>query len=98
MTTIVPRLDRAQLVQLLHEMSAPGHGDQESERMLLTFCLNTPDPSAALAAVLDAEVGTTDDEIARRALSFPPRHVSQVPVSELPAKHPLRSWELAPSW
>lgn len=97
MTTVVPRFDTAQLIQLLREMSGPGHGDQESERMLLTFCLNTPDPSAALAAVLDAEVGTTDEDITRRVLSFSPRHVSQVPLSELPAKHPLRSWELAPS-
>jgi hypothetical protein len=93
--TIVPRLDSSQLIDLLKEMCASGHSDRESERMLLTFCLNCPDPLGAMNVVLDAPRGSTDEEIAREALALPARSMALVPTSELPDKHSLRTWRVA---
>lgn len=93
--TTVPKLDGSQLIDLLKEMSASGHSDKESERMLLTFCLNCPDPLGAMNVVLDAPRGSTDEAIAQEALALPARDIALVPTSELPEKHPLRTWRVA---
>lgn len=91
---IVKRLDHSSLTELLGQMSAPGHGDKESEIFLLTFCLNCPDPYGAMNAVLDAPRGATDAQIVEQALAMPSRSVTSVPTSELPERHPLRTWKI----
>jgi hypothetical protein len=93
-STVVPKLHREQLVQLLKAMSLPGHSDKESEFMLLTFCLNCPDPVGAMNSVLDAPRGATDEDIAREAFGLPARSVETVPATELPMDHPLRYWSI----
>lgn len=93
--TTVPKLSSLQMTELLKAMSAPGHSDRDSERMLLTFCLNCPDPLGAMNAVLEAEAGVTDEDITREALRMPIRSIATVPTSELPERHPLRSWRVA---
>ena len=90
----VPRLNRDQLIELLKTMSFPGHGDKESEFMLLTFCLNCPDPVGAMNSVLDAPRGATDESIANQAFALPPRSVEMVTATELPIDHPLRHWSV----
>lgn len=93
-TTVVPKLSRNQLVELLKAMSLPGHSDKESESMLLTFCLNCPDPAGAMNSVLDAPRGSTDEDIANEAFALPTRSVETVPANELPMSHPLRHWSV----
>lgn len=92
--TVVPKLSRSQLVELLKAMSLPGHSDKEAESMLLTFCLNCPDPVGAMNSVLDAPRGSTDEDIANEALALHPRSVGTVPADELPMNHPLRHWSV----
>lgn len=89
---LVKRLDQPALVRILGQLSSGGHTDNESEALLLTFCLNCPDPHGAMVAALDAPRGTTDAQIVDQALAMPARSVTSVPESELPAKHPLRTW------
>jgi hypothetical protein len=97
MAPIVPRLKVAELVRLLEDMSGTSHNERDSERMLLTFCLNCPDPLGAMHAFLDAGRDVTDNNIVQRALSLPQRNIDCVPVSELAKDHPLRTWQLASS-
>lgn len=95
--TIVPRLGGPQLIELSKEMAVPGHSDSDSERILLTFCLNSPDPLGAMNVVLDAPRGAIDEEIVREALALPARSIALIPTYELPAEHPLRTWRVAPA-
>jgi len=91
---IVKRYAPSEVGDLLTRMSEPGHSDRESEVLLLTFCLNCPDPVGALTAVLDAPRSATDEDIAKHALSMPVRPIVGVPASELPSDHPLRNWRV----
>jgi len=90
----VQRLDRAGLVALLASFTNSSLPEQEIDHRLIAFCLNCPDPAAAMDVFLEAPRGMTDENIVDSALSLPSRDVKTVPTIELSADHPLRHWKL----
>lgn len=64
--------------------------------MLLEFCLNCPDPAAAMDAVVEAPRGSTSEEILEATLAMPSRSPDSYSESELSADHPLRHWRVQP--
>lgn len=85
------------LVQLVNNLLHPQGRSLTSEqlnRQLLLFCINCPDPIAAMDIVIDTPPPVTAEELVGRALACPFRDIAGVPESELPATHPLRHMKL----
>jgi hypothetical protein len=94
---IVKKLGREALEEILENMShsaEKGFSSEDIDRQLIAFCLNCPDPAAAMDLVIDAPRGTTSAEIVDEALAMPRRAVETWSESELAKDHPLRRWTL----
>lgn len=88
------RLEKGQLLQLIEKMMNPkAHRLSEADwnNVLLTFCASCPDPIKARWLIVECLDPMTDEEIVDRALEMPPRKLEEVPFSELPNGHPLRT-------
>jgi hypothetical protein len=86
-------MGRAELLQILKVMSQPRlHGlTQEAlSQALVNFCAGCPDPVHARWLIVECLDPMSNDELVDRALSMPPRHMSAVPTSIVPANHPAR--------
>ena len=66
------------------------HTSEELNQKLLVFCMNCPDPISAMDLVVECMTPMSAQELVDKALSYPPRHVADVPESVLPACHPFR--------
>lgn len=96
---IVKKLGRNGLIEILENMSRSaekGLKAEEIDRQLIAFCLNCPDPAAAMDLVIDAPRGTSSAEIVDEALAMPGRGLDTWSESELAKDHPLRRWTLEP--
>ena len=94
----VPILGKADLVTLVHTVFYPSGDDLTPEQIdenLLTFCLNCPDPGAAIHLALDAPRGTLASSVVDQALAMPSRALETWSAADIPADHPLRHWKLA---
>jgi hypothetical protein len=94
----VPTVGRADLVALVDTIFYPSGEELTPEQIyenLITFCLNCPDPGAAMDLALDAPRGTLASSVVDQALALPPRALETWSIEEIPADHPLRHWKLA---
>lgn len=66
----------------------------EIDTHLLEFCINCPDPGAAMDVILEAPRGVNVSDVVKQAMSLPPKPVSQLPEAELALDHPLRNLRL----
>jgi len=88
------KLSRDQLLELLEVIMKPkgkGFTAEQVDQMLYTFCAGSPDPAKAMWLIVECTEPLTNEELVDRALSMPLRRVADVPTSEMPAAHPLRS-------
>ena len=95
---LVPRLTRDQLIQCVKDCAWPDGSlseDEQCER-LDYFCINCPDPAAAMDIVIETMEPLTAEEMVDRALACPPFDPKTLPESELHWNHPFRHWELEP--
>jgi len=86
--------DRERLLKLLHKITNPdiyGSSETEGDDALLRFCAGCPDPVGAGWLVVECLDPMTDEELVDRALAMAPRNLGEVPDSELPLGHPLRT-------
>lgn len=91
------RLSRSELVYVIRRISYPresGLSSEEANQQLLLFCINCPDPVAAMDLVVECTAPMTAEELVDRALACPHRNVADLPDSELPLTHPLRHMTL----
>jgi hypothetical protein len=96
-TTIVRKLQRNELVRLVGNITHPkdtGWTSEEINQQLLVFCINCPDPAAAMDLMIECMTPMSAEELVDKALSYPPRDVASLPKSELPLTHPLRHMTL----
>ena len=94
---MVRRLSYKEMVEVVDIISNPkGRGltSEEINQELITFCLNCPDPAAAMDIMVEDMEPTTPKECVDKALACKPRNIADVPESELPASHPLRHMTL----
>ncbi len=94
---IVPALSRSELASRLDAVFNPREGqfiEGQIDTMLLEFCLNCPDPPAAMDAVIEAPEGVGCEEILDQVLSMPARSPGSYSEEELSADHPLRTWRV----
>ncbi len=88
------KLSKDQLLQLLNKIMHPkanGLTEQTYNDVLLAFCAGCPDPIKGRWLVVECLDPMSDEELVERALAMPVRLMADVPNSELPAGHPLRS-------
>ncbi|KGB99233.1 hypothetical protein [Burkholderia cepacia] len=88
------KLTKIELLQLLDKIMQPkvyGISETEGNEVLLAFCAGCPDPVKARWLVVDCLDPMTDEELVDRALAMPLRKMADVPLSELPEGHPLRT-------
>jgi len=86
-------LNYTRLVELVDNVLNPkerGFTSEEINRQLLLFCMNCPDPAAAMDVVVETPHPTTARELVDRCLSFPYRDISSISLSEMAASHPIR--------
>lgn len=91
------KLNKSQLLLNLDRVfRAKAHGLSQRERdeAFLVFCAGCPDPVNAWRLITDCPDPLTDEEIVDRALAMPVRLMADIPYSEMPARHPLRSLAL----
>jgi len=91
------KLTKGQLIQLLDKIMHPkasGLTEQTYNDVLLAFCAGCPDPIQARWLIVECLDPMTDEELVDRALAMPICLMADVPDSELPAGHPLRSLAL----
>jgi len=94
---ITMRLGYEELVKCVHNILQPdesGCTSEEIDRQLLDFCINCPDPSAAMDVVIETREPLTAEEMVDKALAMPLREIESVPESELPPYHALRFMKL----
>lgn len=94
---IVKKLGREGLIEILENMSKSaekGFTSEDIDRQLIIFCLNCPDPGAAMDLVLEAPRGSTSADVVDQALAMPQRAVETWSEAELAKDHPLRHWKL----
>jgi len=87
------KLDRPEMIQLVDNVMHPkgrGFTSEQINQQLLLFCINCPDPTAAMDLVVEDMTPMSPQELVDRALACPPREVQTVPESELALTHPLR--------
>ena len=93
----VPSLNHAEMLQRLNAVFFPKMGEftsNEMDTMLLEFCLNCPDPAAAMDAVVEAPQGSTAEATLEAVLAMPVRSPASYAESELSLDHPLRHWRV----
>lgn len=91
------KLSKDKLLRLLDKIMHPkayGTTEKEGDAILLAFCAGCPDPLEALRLLVGCFDPMTDEEIVDRALAMPLRRMADVPLTELPAKDPLRAMDL----
>ena len=91
------KLTHDALVQLVDNLLHPqgrGFTSEQLNQQLLLFCINCPDPIAAMDIVIDTPPPITATELVGRAFACPFREVASVPESEIPQTHPLRHMNL----
>jgi len=91
------KLSKGQLLELLDKLMQPkayGLSGKQGDDVLLAFCAGCPDPVKARWLVVESLRPMTDEELVDRALAMPLRQMADIPLSELPAGHPLRSMAL----
>jgi hypothetical protein len=94
---VVKRLGRDDLIRLVENVFHPVDGALTAEAIdeqLLIFCLNCPDPGAAMDLVVEAPQDCTPVSVVEHALAMTPRAVDTWSESELALDHPLRRWKL----
>ena len=94
---VVPILNQADLLQRLNAIFFPKAGEfteSEIDTMLLEFCLNCPDPAAAMDAVVEAPQGSTAESVLEAVLAMPARSPASYAESALSLDHPLRHWRV----
>ena len=79
-----------QLVDDVLHPEARGLTSEAINQQLLLFCINCPDPVAAMDIVIEASAPVTAEQLVERCLACPPREVASWPESELALTHPLR--------
>lgn len=88
------KLNKDQLLLLLDRiMQSKAHGltEKEGDDTLFAFCAGCPDPVKARWLVVECLDPMTDVELVERALAMPLRKMTDIPTSELPQGHPLRT-------
>ena len=96
---MVRRLSYDEMVKVMDNIINPrgrGFSSEEINEQLIMFCLNCPDPAAAMDIVVEDMAPLTASEFVDKALACKPRSVADVPESELPLSHPLRHMTLDP--
>ena len=94
---IVKRIGRDELnrlVDCLFHPAGTGLTADDIDKQLLIFCLNCPDPGAAMDLVLEAAQGITAAWVVDQALAMTPRSVETWSDAEISMDHPLRHWKL----
>ena len=93
----IKKLSRNDLTKCVANVISPSGDDLTSQQVneqLLTFCLNCPDPVAAMNLIVDAPRGSTPSGLVDQALGMPSRDVATWTEAELSMDHPLRHWKL----
>jgi hypothetical protein len=88
------KLNKDQLLQLLHKIMNPkayGLSENTYNDVLLNFCAGCPDPVRARWLIVECLDPLSDEELVDRALAMPLRVMKDVPPSEFPSGHPLRT-------
>lgn len=91
------RLQRNELVSLVELVIHPkgkGFTSEQINKKLLEFCINCPDPVAAMEIVLNAPRGSTADEITTEALARARCDPNSLPERRLARTHPLRRMQV----
>ena len=91
------RLTYEEMVQYVDNVLRPKDRGFTSEQIgdqLLAFCINCPDPAAAMDIVIETRGSVSARELVDAALRCPPRDPSTLPESELALTHPLRHMKL----
>jgi hypothetical protein len=91
--TVTKRQTREQMIQLVDNVLHPkgrGFTSDQINQQLLLFCINCPDPVAAMDIVIEAPAPVTAQQLVERCLASPPREVAFWSECELALTHPLR--------
>jgi hypothetical protein len=83
-------MEMVQLVDNILQPKGRGFTSEQINQQLLLFCINCPDPAAAMDIVLEARAPVTTRQLVDKALACPPRDLAHLPESELALTHPLR--------
>jgi hypothetical protein len=93
----VPALSRDEMIHRLDAVFCPVERNLTSDRinvLLLEFCLNCPDPVAAMDLVIEAPQDSTTESVLEAALLLPKRSPSSYSYEQLALGHPLRNWHV----
>ena len=85
---------REELLKALQVMSHPKvHGLTQEllDKALINFCARCPDPVLARWLIVECLDPMSDEDLVDRILNTPPRPISDVPTSIVPADHPARA-------
>jgi hypothetical protein len=85
---------KEQLLRLLDRIMHPkiyNESEKEGGDTLLSFCGGCPDPVKARWLIVECLDPMSEEELVNRALAMPLRLMIDIPTSELPAGHPLRT-------
>lgn len=88
------KLSKDLLLQLLDKLMHPkayGLSEKTCNDVLLEFCAGCPDPVRARWLIVECLDPLSDEELVDRALAMPLRMMKEIPQSEFPSGHPLRS-------
>ena len=94
---MVKRLNRDDLIELVENVIHPqgkGFTSEQLNQQLLHFCVNCPDPVAAMDIVVNAPRGSHAQAIVATALGCPPRDPNSLSEVKLAKSHPLRHMKL----
>jgi hypothetical protein len=94
---IIKKVNRDQLIVYagnLFYSNGKNLSVEEIDNQLIWFCLNCPDPGAAMDLILEAPQGVKPEDVVDQALAMPVRDVSTWSEDELSMDHPLRHWKL----
>jgi hypothetical protein len=89
----VRRLSHDEMIQFVDNVLRPkgrGFSSEEINMQLITFCLNCPDPAAAMDIVIETKGPVTASQLVDKALACEPRNPNDLPESELAMSHPFR--------
>lgn len=94
----VAKLSEEALINIVEDIANPstsGLASTQVNTLMLTFCLNCPDPVRAMDLILEAPQGMSSKQIVEEALAMPTRSVESWSPIELALTHPLRHWTVA---
>jgi hypothetical protein len=89
---VIRKLTREQLVEVVEDVLDPERRrltSEEVNRQLILFCLNCPDPVAAMGLIVEGGPETAEGIVAE-ALNRPPQDPRSLPTLQLHPDHPLR--------